>query len=579
MKKPCDEEESFYYFCCSVLRRLLFGSSSNSMDKADSCSAQSELELLFREYANREINALLWIGLILVTALLLRKLAGLFRLWAKGRPIPGPPSPSFFGHSRLFSVADLTEFLSKSHQIYGAVVKLWLGPTQLLVSIKDPEDIKDMLLKAVDKLPTAGRAFHLSFGRSSLFVSSFNEVQKRRDLLETEINGKLLERANVIPTKVLDCVMERILDVSNKGSLDCKMVSQHFAFTILGTTLFGDAFLSWSEAAIYEELLMTIAKEACFWASYRLIPFWRWGFWRYQYLCTKFRSLTQDIIQLRSHNFRVFYETDQKHNGRRNTVDGAVSLAPHFSIVGMPVNLLSPELDGHLNPREPCGNVISMMFHGCLTTAGLIGNVLVRLATNFEIQDKIHSEIVTVREGLQGKDQQGIGKMVLLLATLYESARLLPAGPLLQRCSLSHDLNLKTGVTIPSGAILVVPVQLVQMDDSNWGSDASQFNPYRFLSKAEKRSDSEEFVDMEWDSYFLKDPNENAAFLPFGYGTRACLGQKFAILGVATLFASLLEYYEIRLQPGFENNPEPVMNNCVLQLLPSPKIVFVKRNS
>ena len=32
----------------------------------------------------------------------------------------------------------------------------------------------------------------------------------------------------------------------------------------------------------------------------------------------------------------------------------------------------------------------------------------------------------------------------------------------------------------------MVPVQLVQMDDSCWGDDASQFNPYRFLSKAVK---------------------------------------------------------------------------------------------
>lgn len=35
---------------------------------------------------------------------------------------------------------------------------------------------------------------------------------------------------------------------------------------------------------------------------------------------------------------------------------------------------------------------------------------------------------------------------------------------------------------------MVVPVQLVQMDDCNWGSDVSEFNPYRFLSKSGKKS-------------------------------------------------------------------------------------------
>ena len=50
-----------------------------------------------------------------------------------------------------------------------------------------------------------------------------------------------------------------------------------------------------------------------------------------------------------------------------------------------------------------------------------------------------------------------------------------------------EDLNLENGVTIPAGAVLVVPVQLVQKDGSCWGSDANEFNPYRFLSKTGKR--------------------------------------------------------------------------------------------
>ncbi|KAI8025398.1 Cytochrome P450 714C3 [Camellia lanceoleosa] len=430
----------------------------------------------------------------------------------------------------------LLDLLSKSHEEYGPVVKLWLGPTQLLVSIKDPELIKEMLLKAKDKLPLTGRAFHLAFGRSSLFVSSFKEVQKRGDLLATEVNGKLLQRANLIPTKVVDCVMERIQDIMSKGSLDCKMVSQHLAFTVLGATLFGDAFLGWSEATIYEELLMMIAKDACFWASYSVTPIWNQGFWRYQYLCTKLKSLTQDIIQRCRQNYKLFCQMDQNsYHETRNTVGGAASAASHSANVVTPDNIFLQEFDDHVNEREPCGNIMSVMFHGHLTTAGLIGNVLARLATNPEIQDKIHSEIIMVRKGSLGQDQQSVKQMLFLLATLYESARLLPAGPLLQRCSLKHDFNLKTGVMIPAGAILVMPVQLVQMDDSSWGSDANQFNPYRFLSKAEKKSDIKNV--WMWDrTHVLNDPNENA----------------------------------IRLQSGSENDPKPMMN----QLLPNPKIVF-----
>ncbi|OVA20676.1 Cytochrome P450 [Macleaya cordata] len=512
----------------------------------------------------------------------------LVKLWAKGSKLPGPPCPSFYGHSRLFSSENITDFLSKSHEKYGSIVRLWLGPTQLLVSIKDPAVIKEMLVKAEDKLPSTGRAFRLAFGRSSLFASSFEKVQKRRESLAVQMNGKLLERANAIPSKVVDCVMERIDSIMAKGVVDCRSFSQHTAFSMLGSTLFGDAFLAWSNAAVYEELLMKIAKEACYWASYSIPPFWKRGFWRYKCLCTRLRCLTQDIIQQCRQNHKFSQLNQNSCNGAtkigRETATDAV-----FSSGGvMEDDLFLAELDGRLNKNEPCGNTMGVMFHGCLTTAGLIGNILTRLVMHPEIQDKIYSEIMMVRKRSTKSEVQNIYEMNFLLATVYESARHLPAGPLLQRCSQGQDLNLKTGITVPAGSILVVPIQLVQMDGSSWGNDASEFNPHRFLSKADGGSYLEqmvpiagatrEVVDCTDGPLVLNDPNVNDSFLPFGSGKRACIGQKFAILGIATLFASLVQHYEIRLQPGSEDDPKPTMNNCVLQLLPSPKIVFVKRN-
>lgn len=68
------------------------------------------------------------------------------------------------------------DVLSKSHEKYGPILKLWLGPTQLLVSVKDPVLIQEVLIKAEDKLPFTGRAFHLAFGQSSLFAPSFEKV-------------------------------------------------------------------------------------------------------------------------------------------------------------------------------------------------------------------------------------------------------------------------------------------------------------------------------------------------------------------------------------------------------------------
>ncbi|KAF3434225.1 hypothetical protein FNV43_RR25328 [Rhamnella rubrinervis] len=568
------------------LLTALFRSGSGGCSDSREC-----YRIVLRDLAAREFNAFLWFFLIAITAFLANKVVKLLRLWAKADCIPGPPCPSFHGHSKLISKENLTDFLSNSHEKYGSVVKLWLGPTQLLVSIKDPYIIREMLLKAADKLPMTGRAFHLAFGPSSLFASSFHKVQKRREILRSELNERLLGRENVICSAAVDCIMERIDRSMAKGSVDCRMVSQHMAFTILGATLFGNEFFTWSKANVYEELLMMIAKDACFWASYNVIPFWKRGFWKYQCLCTKLKCLTQDIIHQCKRNYKLSHCVHYKHSDETAYVEtGATYGVASCAILGMPDKFIFQELKSHLHLREEerCGNIMGMMFHGCLTTAGLINNILVRLVTHREIQNKIYSEITVTQKDSMKQVEQNVDKMPLLLATVYESARLLPAGPLLQRCSLDHDLNLKSGITIPAGAVVVVPVQLVQMDDSNWGSDASEFNPYRFLSKSGMKSHitlntsfsgaAEELVDPVDSSFVLNDPNENAAFLPFGSGMRACVGQKFVIQGVATLFASLLEQYEIKLRPEAQNNQKPMKNNSVFQLLSGSEIVFVRRN-
>jgi len=69
--------------------------------------------------------------------------------------------------------------------------------------------------------------------------------------------------------------------------------------------------------------------------------------------------------------------------------------------------------------------------------------------------------------------------------------------------ALVPDLQLKNGLSIPSGAMLVAPIQLVQMDESSWGNDARQFNPYRFLSQAETKSEFDKSCKTTGFSLFL----------------------------------------------------------------------------
>ncbi|KAJ0976120.1 hypothetical protein J5N97_018085 [Dioscorea zingiberensis] len=575
----------------------LFRTGGSSPSPASSCSDDAGSRFL-RDYVARLTNAFLWFALISVTLLLARKLAQLVRLWTLGKRIPGPPAPSFFGHSKFFSSigsgGNFTGYLAKLHAEYGPIVRLWLGPTQLLVSVRETSMIEEVLIKAGDKLPLTRRAFRLAFGRSGLFASSFEEVQRRRESLAICLNGKLLERATTVAPKVVKCFMGRIDSIMAKGVLDSRSISQHIAFSLFGTTLFGDAFLAWSDATIYEEILMLIAKDACFWASYNVPPVWRRGFWRYQSLCKKAKQLTQDIIQHcksyynSEHNSscdKTSYATRNARAGGTNLLDDKISS-----------KFLFEELEGLLISEDgQCGDMVGVMFHGCLATASLIWSILTRLSFYPEVQEKIYSEIYRVQKGASNPDIYCVKNMHFLLATVYESSRLSPGGSLLQRCSVKCDLNLETGITVPAGAIIVVPLQLVHSDKSIWGKDACLFNPNRFFSKAlcrryshavgepdsvsvtSLKGTSHDFQESEETSSRFNEPSKST-FLSFGSGARACVGQEFAILGISTFLAALLQEYEVRTQAGPDNSPRPAAEDFVLNYLPNTNFVFVKRN-
>ena len=71
-----------------------------------------------------------------------------------------------------------------------------------------------------------------------------------------------------------------------------------------------------------------------------------------------------------------------------------------------------------------------------------------------------------------------------------------------------------------------------------WGADASQFKPDRWLeNQRAKRSDA-----------IFSTPK---GFLPFGYGTRTCIGYGLAMVEARVFLPRLLSKYTLSEVPGF----------------------------
>ncbi|KAL5976984.1 hypothetical protein ACLOJK_021322 [Asimina triloba] len=94
---------------------------------------------------------------------------------------------------------------------------------------------------------------------------------------------------------------------------------------------------------------------------------------------------------------------------------------------------------------------------------------------------------------------------------------------------------------IPSGTELLIPILAVHHDPGTWGPDAAKFNPARFAEGAARAS------------------LHPMAFIPFGLGARACVGQNLALVHAKMTLAILLQRFSLRLSPSYQHAPTVLM--------------------
>ncbi|KAJ7530406.1 hypothetical protein O6H91_14G002700 [Diphasiastrum complanatum] len=531
--------------------------------------------LFLREYAKRQAITILWLTLILVTTLLLRRLAKLLRFWIKGNRLPGPPLKVPLGRfcaiSKTGCPSDFSIYLAALHKQYGPIVRVWLGPTHLLVSVNDHEIIKNVMALSKDRVPATRTALELAFGKESIFISTYKKARKKRFSLHRVLNGNIVEKLHSISIQVCNQVDKWTTPGLSGMELDAQVLSQHMVFSVLGAILFGDSFLVWPSAEEFEKLLFMISEKVCYWARYPVTPFWTDGFKQYKEMCLRAQGLVEEILALSrymkdkagtcvtEHKINQYYEgisifstgTETKYAEEvwEDTVD---SMA-----VGQ---------DFEADAQDVHENLFGTMFHGCRTMAVIMGCVLTRLAQHPEIQDKVHAEIDLVCGGRSPPSTDDIKKMKYLVAILYESARLLPTRHLLQRCALDHDLKLSPSTIIPAGAVIALPVKVMNMDVQIWGHDVHEFNPDRFLQsftasdgkpltyKSKNPFCNAQSPDVPWGvegkrasldgKLSSKSLASNPSLLLFGGGSRSCIGRTFAMTEMTSLLASLFQRYK-----------------------------------
>lgn len=92
-------------------------------------------------------------------------------------------------------------------------------------------------------------------------------------------------------------------------------------------------------------------------------------------------------------------------------------------------------------------------------------------------------------------------------------------------------------LVLPKGLYIWMFVPLLHRDTDNWGPDATEFKPERFANGL---------------SGACKYPQ---AYLPFGYGSRHCLGQNFTLTEIKIVLGLLVNNFEFKLSPNYVHCP------------------------
>lgn len=164
------------------------------------------------------------------------------------------------------------------------------------------------------------------------------------------------------------------------------------------------------------------------------------------------------------------------------------------------------------------------------TASGTIG-VMYCLAKNQEKQDKLREELT---QALPNKGDalthDNMRNLPYLRAVIKESLRLLPptAGNMRK---LGQDAVL-SGYRIPKGTEVLLASQLIYLDENQF-AQPNQFIPERWLKN---NTDAE--------CPHAKDAHP-FAYLPFGFGSRMCVGKRLAELEIEVLITRLVRDFKI----------------------------------
>lgn len=145
-------------------------------------------------------------------------------------------------------------------------------------------------------------------------------------------------------------------------------------------------------------------------------------------------------------------------------------------------------------------------------------------------------------------------ELPLLNSFIYEALRMYPPLSQIINRKTSRNVILGNDICIPKGTYVGYTAYGTGRDFATWGPDAEDFSPARWGST------------MEDIGRKFRLTKSKAQMIAFHGGSRACLGERFALAEIRIMMAEVLDSLKWTLDPTWDDMMTPAGPLCPLML-------------
>jgi enediyne biosynthesis protein E7 len=208
----------------------------------------------------------------------------------------------------------------------------------------------------------------------------------------------------------------------------------------------------------------------------------------------------------------------------------------HNDIVSQLIDARDRQSGETMGDRQLIDEIMTLIVAGHETTASSLNWLWYLLTQAPDVAARVRDEVDGV--ALDRPGYEDLARYPCTRRVIDETLRLYPPGWLLTRRSVEPDMI--GGYSLPTGTDVLISPYLVQRHRAFW-PEPERFDPDRFVPD-------------------VVAARNRFAYLPFGLGPRACIGEHLALVEMHVHVATLARHFQMELAPGQTIEVEPQVN-------------------